>query len=196
MLRRLFSHLNRDERGVTAIEFGFAMPIMAVMLMGMFDIGFNIYAQSILQGSVQEAARSSALEGTTTTGLDAKVESDVKNVLPNATLTFTRTSYANFEDVSVAEVFTDTDGDGICNNGEPFEDANGNGAWDADRGIDGQGGARDAVLYSASASFKRVFPLYAFVGLSERTTIEGATVLRNQPYDEQTSREPVTENCT
>ena len=41
--------------------------------------------------------------------------------------------------------------------GEPFEDANANGTWDEDRGSDGQGGARDAVLYVVSVSYRRAF---------------------------------------
>jgi hypothetical protein len=44
-------------------------------------------------------------------------------------------------------------GDGVCNAGEPFEDANANGSWDADQGKAGSGGARDAVLYEVQVTY-------------------------------------------
>ncbi|ABC63744.1 TadE/TadG family type IV pilus assembly protein [Erythrobacter litoralis] len=196
----LLKRIARREDGVTIIEFAFAMPVFAVILMALFDLGFQIYAQSIVQGAVQEAARASTLEsgGSNSAALDDTVRKNVQTVIPGATLTFTRKNYANFEDVGIPEDFTDTSGseDGICNNGEPFDDVNGNGVWDADRGADGLGGARDAVLYGASASFERVFPFHSFVpGMSKDVVIEGATVLRNQPYNEQGDRDPVVLNC-
>lgn len=196
-MRSGIKRLARDERGVTIIEFAFAFPVLAVILMALFDLGFQVYAQSILQGAVQEAARNSTLEGSDPTTLDTAVRDNVQEVIPGANLTFTRTNYANFEDIGMAEAFTDTEGaeDGICNNGEPFEDVNGNGTWDADRGADGAGGARDAVLLTATASFERVFPFHEYAGLSKDITITGVTVLRNQPFGEQAERVPTVENC-
>ncbi|WP_284125908.1 TadE/TadG family type IV pilus assembly protein [Parerythrobacter aestuarii] len=198
---KLGSHLRRigrNEDGVTLIEFAFAAPVFIMMLMALFDMGFQIYAQSVLQGAVQNAARASTIEGNDPDALDSAVRDNVQEVIPGATVTFTRTAYANFEDIGIAEDFTDTAGaeDGICNNGEPFEDVNGNGIWDADRGVDGAGGARDAVLYSATATFDRVFPFHEFVGLAEEITIEGATVLRNQPFNDLDNWETTIENCT
>ncbi len=95
---------------------------------------------------------------------------------------FIRRNYVNFADVGELEDFTDSDGDQICDRGEPFEDANGSGVWD-DRGAAGQGGARAVVLYSIAARFQRVFPLYTFIGGDRMMTISATTVLRNQPYD-------------
>ncbi|GAA4041054.1 TadE/TadG family type IV pilus assembly protein [Parerythrobacter jejuensis] len=199
-LTSLLRDIARDQTGVTVIEFGYCMPIFAIMLMGMFDVGFQIYAGSVLQGAVQAAARASTLEsgGTNANALDTMVTDRVQQVIPGATLTFTRKNYATFSDVGLAEDFTDTVGaeDGICNNGEPFEDLNGNGNWDADRGADGLGGARDAVLYGATATFDRVFPFHEFAGIPAQITIDSSTVLRNQPFNEQGSRDPVIGACT
>ena len=194
----MLHRLAHDRRGVAAIEFAFAMPVMALMLMALFDLGFQIYAQSILQGSVQQAARASTLAtgGTSANALDSSVAVSVHQVIPNAQLAFVRKTYSNFEDVGLAEEFTDTNNDGICNNGEAFEDVNDNGTWDADRGADGVGGARDAVLYSVTASNPRVFPFHNFVGLPAQIVVDGSTVLRNQPFDEQANRSPELGSCT
>lgn len=195
---RFLGRLLADTRGATLVEFAFVAPVLCLMLIGLFDLGFQAYAQSALQGAVQEAARKSSLEPTvyTTTALDADVTDAVLDVIPGATLTFERTNYENFEDVRLEEDYEDTNGNKTCDNGEPFEDVNGNGTWDADRGSSGQGGARDAVLYNVSASYDRLFPFAGFLNVPEKIQIDSGTVLRNQPYDEQAAREPTVENCT
>lgn len=189
--------LGRDSDGATLLEFAFVAPVLVLMLMGLFDFGFQVYARSVLQGAVQEAARNSTLEGgdISIAVLDGAVRDQVHNVIPSATVTFERTNYANFSDVRQPETFTDGDGDGVCNNDEPFEDANGNGIWDQDRGRGGLGGARDAVLYEATAQFDRVFPLHQMMGWDKRVTIDASTVLRNQPFETQQVRTPVVGNC-
>ena len=70
----------------------------------------------------------------------------VHQIAPNADLDFSRTAYTSFNDVGEPEDWNDVNGNGACDDGEPFEDANGNGSWDANQGTTGFGGARDAVL--------------------------------------------------
>ena len=79
-------------------------------------------------------------------------------------------------------------------NGECFEDVNGNGKWDSDRGKTGQGGADDAVLYTVSVKYKRLFPMAKMFGWSSDLTVKASTVLRNQPYGEQAT--PNYAKCT
>jgi len=193
-LRRLL----RDDQGSTLLEFAFVAPVLCLLLMGLFDLGFQIYAQTTLQGAMQEAARRSALEPTVTTTaqLDADVTTAVRDIIPDATLAFRRKNYETFADVRKPEDYTDTNNNDVCDNGEPFEDVNGNATWDADRGSDGLGGARDAVLYDATVTFERVFPLHGFINVPSTITVDAGTVLRNQPYDAQVDRTPVIENCT
>ncbi|MBH5321877.1 TadE/TadG family type IV pilus assembly protein [Aurantiacibacter sediminis] len=200
MRRRIllnFRRLMRDDGGVTIIEFAFIAPVFFLMLIGMFDFGFQVYAQSVLSGAMQKAGRDSALEpgGLTAEQLDASVTRRALMILPSATIEFSRSNYKDFADINKPEDFDDTDGDGICNNGEPFDDYNFNGVWDADRGESGQGGARDAVLYAATITYDRVFPLYNMFGISQESTLYSATVLRNQPFAEQGERVPEIGNC-
>lgn len=189
--------LRQDSEGAALVEFALVAPLFVLMLMGLFDFGIQVYGRSLLQGAMQEAARDATLEGAdlTTTEIDEAVESHVRNILPRAEIEFTRTNYANFSDVGQPEEFTDNNGDGECNAGEPFEDVNGNGTWDADRGQDGLGGARDAVFYEAVAEYDRMFPLHSLMGWDSRVTIEASTVLRNQPFDTQDDRTAVVGSC-
>ena len=199
MIRRI-TPLLRDQRGVTIIEFALISPVLMLMLMGLLDLSYTMYTTEMLQGAIQSAARNSSIEGAAgkEATLDAIVTKAVRAVAPSATLTFNRRAYSSFTGVGRPEDFTDIDSDGICNHGEPFEDSNGNQTWDADGGIAGFGGARDAVLYTVTVNYQRPFPVAGFIpGQTKDFTLSAATVLRNQPYSQQVANPvPVTGNCS
>ncbi|WP_225206185.1 TadE/TadG family type IV pilus assembly protein [Novosphingobium huizhouense] len=185
MIRRtLRTSLLAADAGATAVEFGLVVPVLVMVLLGLFDMGYNMWAVTILQGALQQAARSSTLESASgqTATIDGKVTTRVRQLVPSATLAFSRKAYTNFSNVGTPEDYTDTNGNGTCDAGEPFEDANSNGTWDADRGVDGIGGARDAVLYTVTMSYPRVFPMARLAGLSSTVSVTARTVLRNQPF--------------
>ena len=186
-----------DEEGATLVEFAMIAPAFFLMLMGLFDFGMQIYAQSVMQGAVHSAARNTSLENGAgkLAAIDDAVARQVTKIAPRSNITFERKNYASFSDIGRPEDFTDTNNNSRCDNGEPFEDINRNNVWDRDRGATGVGGARDAVLYTASARFDRLFPFYAMMGLSPQSTVTGRTVLRNQPYQEQGARDPVQGTC-
>ena len=200
MISRYAAPLLRDKRGVAIIEFALIAPVLLLMLMGLLDLAFNMYTTEMLQGAIQNAARNSTIEGASgkDTALDATVTTAVRAVAPSATLTFDRRAYSSFTEAGRPEDYTDVDNDGTCNNGEPFEDANGNGSWDLDRGKAGFGGARDAVLYTVTVNYQRPFPVAGFIpGQTKDFTLSAVTVLRNQPYGQQSVNPvPVTGNCS
>jgi Flp pilus assembly pilin Flp len=186
-LRRLLQGVWRERAGATLVEFALIAPALLLLLIGMFEMGYNYYMQSQLQGAVQKAARDSALHAgnASTAEIDAAVAETVRVIVPAAKLSFSRKAYSSFSDVNRPEDFTDVNADGRCNDGEPFEDANGNGSWDENRGIEGGGGARDAVLYVVTVSYPRAFGAARLVGLSQDFATQTTTVLRNQPWDAQ-----------
>ncbi|MEM6907994.1 MAG: TadE/TadG family type IV pilus assembly protein [Pseudomonadota bacterium] len=178
----------RDERGATLTEFGLVAPVLCVLIMGIFDMAHTQYTSGLVNGAMQKAGRDLTLEnaGSRQTSIDQAVINQIQTVTPsNATVTLEKLSHFDFSDIGEPEQFTDNDGDGVCNNNEPFEDSNNNGQWDPDRGASGIGGARDAVLYTATVSYPRLFPMAGLVGMSDNVTLSASTVLRNQPYDEQ-----------
>lgn len=197
MARALF-RIVHDTRGATVVEFAMIAPVLLTTLLGLMDLGHTLYTNSMLQGAIQQAARNSTLEGAAGQAgtLDAIVTSAVRKVAPHATLSFQRKAYTSFADVARPEDFADADGDGACNNGEAFEDVNGNGNWDADRGSAGFGGARDAVLYTVNVSYPRLLPIAAMIpGQSSTMTLQTSTVLRNQPFGDQYAAAPKAGNC-
>ena len=192
----------RDAQGSTIVEFGFIAPVLVLTLLGTFDVAHTLYMRSVLQGVVQKVGRDSALEGNdeaaAQSAIDDKVRAQARALANNATITITRRFYKTFSKAAAAqaETWTDTNSNLRCDAGEPYEDANLNSTWDADGGNAGQGGAKDAVLYTVSVSYKRMFPLYNLINASNTTTVNAATILKNQPYDDQANYgAPVTRNC-
>ncbi|MFU7528616.1 TadE/TadG family type IV pilus assembly protein [Qipengyuania sp. ASV99] len=184
----LLSRLRRDSDGATLTEFAFVAPILILMIMGVFDMAHSQYTSALMNGAIQKAGRDLTLEsaGSSESAIDARVISEVQIVVPDsATVTLEKLSHFDFEDIGEEEEYTDNNGDGACNDNEPFVDSNGNGQWDANRGETGIGGARDAVLYTAVVSYPRLFPMYGLAGLPQNVELRASTVLRNQPYDQQ-----------
>ena len=184
---RALRRLPRDTRGATAVEFAAIAPAMLMVVLGLMDLGYGVYANALLEGAVQQAGRDSTIEGAETRGLaiDNQVRDVVTNLAPKAKVSFDRRAYLDFSDVDRPEDFTDANTDGICSDGEPFEDINGNGTWDEDRGRADMGGARDAVLYTVTVQYPRPFPVMKLLGFSPNVTSRAQTVLRNQPYGPQ-----------
>lgn len=190
--------LAADADGVTTVEFALIAPVLMMLLMGLMDLAYNMYTSQMLQGAIQSAARNSTIEGAANNpgAVDRIVTRAVKAIAPNATLQFDRQAYTNFTDVNRPEDYTDLDGDGTCNNGEPFEDANGNGSWDVNTGTAGFGGARDAVLYTVTVRYPRAFPIARLIpGQSDTFELRAATVLRNQPFGASSNPAPTVGNC-
>ena len=188
--------LLKDNSGAALVEFAMIAPVLVFTLLGVFEIGYNFYIQSQLQGTVQKTARSSTIESASgkEAAIDARVKTAVHLIAPKATVTYNRKAYATFSKVSQPEDFKDLDGDDVCNNGEQFEDANGNGQWDTDRGMQGFGGARDVVLYTVTITYPRAFGMATLLGFGDTVDFEATTVLRNQPYDTQVINS-VLQNC-
>lgn len=196
MILRTLASPMRDERGVTVAEFALIAPVMVLTLVGIFDLSYNMYAKTMIEGAVLDAARDSTIESyaNNPAALDANVTDMINDIVPDAALTFSRSAYTNYSDVGQAEEFSDTNNDGSCNNNEVFVDVNGNGLWDADRSQDNSSGARDAVLYEVSATYDRAFPLARLINLEQEVTVQAKTVLRNQPFNFQEIAAK-TENC-
>lgn len=182
-----FKRVRRDESGASLMEFGLIVPVFMTLMLGLFDIGQMVYTQSTLNGVVQEAARSSSLETGDTVSADARVETLLDTTAPGVTVAATRLSYFDFADLGRAEAWNDADGDGACNNGENYTDENGNGSWDLDIGVSGNGGAGDVVIYEVTATYKPLFPVPFFSMSGTDRVLTSSAIKKNQPFADQTT---------
>ena len=205
MIARLSQALRRlraDEHGATIVEFAMVAPVMSLLLLGAFDIGHTLYTRTITQGVVQKTARDATIEATdsaaTQSALDTKVRTQLSAMYNGATINISRRYYRTFTEASEAraESFTDTNKNGRCDKNEPYEDANRNSVWDADGGNAGQGGAKDATVYTVVMTYPKMLPIMGYLGGSTTGKVTAQTVLRNQPYGDQESYgAPIVRNC-
>ncbi|WP_448664401.1 TadE/TadG family type IV pilus assembly protein [Sphingomonas sp. CJ20] len=179
-LRRLLA----ERRGTSAIEFALIVPVLVMMLLGMMDLSYQSYVQAVLEGAMQKAGRDSGIEAANTTTIDNSVKAKVAGVAPRATFAITRKSYSTYANMA-PERFTDTNGNGVRDTGECYDDINGNRVWDADPGLMGQGGANDVTEYTVTATYNRIFPLATMLGWSRQQSVSATTLLKNQPYQSQ-----------
>ncbi len=138
--------LRDDRRGVTAVEFGILAPVMLVLMLGLSDLMYQSYIQSVLDGAMIKAGRDSALEDNKVNDaeMDKRVKQMVLTLNPDAKFTPERKNYETFGNVK-PENFSDKNGNNKYDAGECFDDVNGNKTWDADPGLTGQGSANDGT---------------------------------------------------
>lgn len=205
MIASTLRRLGGATSGATVIEFAIITPVMLTMIMGLGELAYQGYVQSVLTGAIQKAGRDSTIQGAAaqTSQIDAVVIAQLSQLrsgwtvdcsgsppATSATYCSSRKSYSTFGQVA-PEPFTDSNGNGHYDAAtECFTDTNGNGVWDADPGTSGQGGANDVVVYTMSITYPRIFPVFGVIGLTRTVTLVGSTTLKNQPWATQTVYTP------
>lgn len=190
MIAALAQRLRSDVRGVTIVEFAMILPGMLTLICGAIEMGHMLFARVVLEGAVTEAARmaTASLESGSAQR-DAVMQASIRRsmsdfpIAPGQTIAITTTVYRDFS-TAFPETFTDTNGNGVWNTGEPFVDRNKNGVWDSAKPVAGSalGGPGDVVSYTVR------FPkqiLFGFVGAaigyqSGVIPLSATTVVRNE----------------
>jgi len=190
------SQLRNDDSGATIVEFALLLMPMCLLLIGGFDLGYQSYIRTVMQGALNDAARRAAVESpqfsTSGNDLEEKIETyiakAVDSVAVDPVITVTQQSYFEFSQVGKPEtLMTDVNDNGEfdAEDGDCWEDANGNGEYDMDAGASGKGNANDVVFYTADITVPRLFPIDAFLPVSGDIVMTLETAIRNQPYDNQ-----------
>lgn len=181
---RFLQALTRSDRGATLIEFAMILPVLSVMLLGMFDIGYRAYVASIVQGALHEAARMATVGSVPMSTIENHVSRRLREFSHDAEIEIETDSYSDFTGVAVAEpLVEDADNDGQYDQAtDCYRDINGSGKFSRDMGRDGMGGAEDVVRFQVTMTYPRLFPMASLMGWSDDVTITQNTVLRNQPY--------------
>ena len=197
MRRRPWHRFVRNNRGVAAVEFALIAPIFIGMLLVVFEFGFAFYAKAVLQGAVEEAARTASLENTRWDDIGERVNSQVRKVIPasnsetDISFDIDPVYYANYVDVTLPEDFEDNNSNNLWDPEECFVDRNNNGIYDTDVGLEGRGSAQDVVAISATLTYVRPFPLWKLFDLEPTQTVRVNTFLRNQPFSAQAAESSV-----
>jgi Flp pilus assembly protein TadG len=197
--------LRADKRGAALMEFVFVAPVLLMVIMGLLDFGYRLYAKAVFEGVLQKAARDATLEGNasvaSSTAIDTKVMDafkDLNGTLTDNSFSFTRRNFKDFSNAGTMEPSTGPGGNCAASVGGTtytYVDVNNSNSWD-DGAVSGQGGANDVVLYTATVTYHAIFPVNSLFGAPTTQTITASTVLRNQPYNNQAARATgPTRNC-
>jgi hypothetical protein len=188
MTARFLRRIGGSRSGATLVEFAMIAPALCLTLLALVDLGYRAYVASVMQGVIHEAARQASVGDRTIDQVDEFVEQRLAVFNGEGDeLEIEKTSYADYADYDRPEKITsDTAPVGEYNDTDCFEDANGNGEYDTDRGrADSLGGAEDIVHYRVTLTFNRIVPLGGqvhFLGLSDTQTVSASTLMRNQPF--------------
>ncbi len=196
MMACFFRKLSRAERGTSITEFGLIAPVFFVLLFGAYDVSHMVYARSVFVGAVEQAARTSALETGDTEAADAMVLAEIRPIIPGVEVKSERKSYFDFNDVAREEKFNDQNGNGTCDEGEQYVDENRSGQWDADIGVDGNGGANDVIVYTVTASYEPLFKIPFLPKTWNKRSLATTTVKKNQPFSNQVEYAADVRICT
>lgn len=186
-IARQCARLRDDRRGATLMEFGLVVTPLCLIIMGIGDLGYQSYLRAVTKGVLDRAARSASVGTLNSSQIDAYVEQQMQAInSKNGTTSVVKKSYYNFSNVGKPEkITTDTAPLGSYNSGDCYEDANGNGSYDTNTGATGLGGADDIVYYEVTVSMPRLFPLAKMLGWSATQSATASTIMRNQPWANQ-----------
>jgi Flp pilus assembly protein TadG len=186
VLRRLVT----NHEGATIVEFALVLVPFLIVVLSLVDLGFRIYAGSMLQGALNEAARQVTIGGVNSTTINTMVQGRIATIFPaGTTVVVTPTSYYDYTGIKTMEpITTDVNQNGVLESGDCYTDYNSDNQRDTYVGVSGYGGSDDVVYYNAVATFPEVVPMKLLIGSTVLTeSVNATTMIRNQPYASQAS---------
>lgn len=186
LFKRKKGALAGDERGVAALEFAMAFPVVLLLILAAIEFGYVLFANSVLEGAVREASRRGSTgyapcDMTREEYIQALVDREMLSFSDKDKRTITQTVYNNFNDIE-GEPFADTNGNGYYDTNEPFSDVNGNAVYDRNLGAAGLGNSGAIVVYDIEYQLKGLSGWFAKQIGSERAfTIGARATVRNEP---------------
>lgn len=181
---RKITGLGRDKSGSTLVEFGFVAGPLVLMIMGLFDLGYQSYVNVMSKSILHRVARVASSGTLNQLGIELYVKNHIDAViLDDAVVTVTAKSYFDFTNLGKPEkIVVDNNTNSVLDVGDCFIDANSNGTFDTDVGKSGTGGPDDIVRYEITIDSPRLFPMAKLIGVSERVVNVNSTAVRNQPF--------------
>lgn len=177
----------RGRTGSASLEFAFAAPILLMVMIGLFEVAMILFANTVVEGAVRSASRF-GLTGQTTPGLSRedvivdRIREDSLGLVEIGPEDIDILVYPRFADVGQPEPFDDTNGNGAYDAGEDYSDVNGNGVWDPDMGAAGAGGPGDVVIYRVRYSWPMMTG-YLAESFGEDVAMGASIAVRNEPFE-------------
>jgi len=172
--------LKACERGAAVVEFAMVLPVLCMLVMGTMEVGYRIFAVSVSNGAIREAARMASTGEYTGPQIDAAVTKQIRAFRKDATVSIVKKSYSDFTGVGLPEPVTSGT---VASGTYCFQDINNSGSYEEDRGKDGLGGAEDVINYEVTATYPTLFKFSEKVlKFNASTKITESTIVSNEPF--------------
>lgn len=185
----LFRRFASAERGSALIEWAFVAPVLILLVMTIIEVSMITFINNAVEGGLKDASRWGITGQSPPAGMTREqyvaqiVRDNTYGLIPASDITITTKVYPAFSDVGKGEPFNDLNSNGKYDAGEPFTDINGNGKWDADMGVDSVGSGGDIVAYTVDYKWTVMTPLLMPLAQSNGQFDYAATVVvRNEPF--------------
>lgn len=166
-------------KGAVLVEFALLLIPLCIFIMGTMEVGYRIYAVSVSNGAIRQAARMASTGAFTGSEIDAHVTDQIKSFHSSATVQIVKKSYSDFTGVGLSEPVTSGS---VASGSYCFDDINNSGTLD-DQGIDGLGRAEDVIYYEVTTTYPTLFKFNQNVlNFSPTTVVKLNTILSNEPY--------------
>jgi Flp pilus assembly protein TadG len=196
--------LLQNTRGVAALEFAIIAPVFLIALFGSLQLGYIGWAQNRLENAVREASRVGITGNgqTATMTREQVIRATLDDLMTSVTksstevVTVTPRYYPSFQTLTnPGEPFDDANKNGACDPGEDFYDYNNDGIRStADIGQDGYGGSGDVVRYEVTYPVKLFLPfINDYFGENGALKLTARTIVRNEVFG--VSVTPQTRKC-
>ena len=187
MVKNIIYKTKKDEEGSTLVEFAILFVPLMTVIMGLTELGYQSYLNMMTQSVSHRIAREATVGGLTQIQIEDSALELLSPVLLNgANVNISTSSYFDFTGIGQPETITnDVNSNDIVEEGDCFNDVNGNTTHDSDLGRDSVGGADDVVTYTINIDSPRLLGVAGFLGLPDRLNIEASSATRNQPFEDQ-----------
>ena len=168
------------------VEFALIAPALLAMIAGIFEFSGIFFAQTLLEGGAREASRfgiigSSPNAAAGEAAIQRIIRANSFGVIDANDVRIQTLAYNSFSAVGQPEPFDDANGNGSFDAGETFADINDNGSRDDDQGEAGLGAANQVVVYRLSYDWDIMIPLFEPI-FGEELTLEASVAVRNEPF--------------
>ena len=185
LLHRFFKG-SKGQEGAAMVEFALIAPALLAMIAGIFEFSGIFFAQTLLEGGAREASRfgiigSSPNAAAGEAAIQRIIRANSFGVIDANDVRIQTLAYDSFSAVGQPEPFEDANGNGSFDAGETFTDINGNKSRDDDQGEAGLGAANQVVVYRLSYDWDIMIPLFEPI-FGEELTLEASVAVRNEPF--------------
>ncbi len=181
--------------GATAIEFALIAPIFFLIVLGLMEVGLFMYTSVAVESIVARSGREASI-GNLVGGAGSRSD-QVQEMIRQSTrqLIGGQMTQVNARVLDVEQnngysggqepdLCFDPYGVGVpfCNG--QFEDANGNGQYDADTTANNAGNAEEVVEITVRLPWRANFPMVRdLFGPDGFAVIRASTIVKNEPFD-------------